>query len=163
MNGSGPPFYGKFRATVTNNQDDQHLGRLKVKAQDIYGEQESDWAMPALPYSGKGVGLFLIPPKDASVWVEFEHGNPDYPIWSGCFWASGEVPGTGLPDTKILKTDSATITLEDKSSSSSIIIETQAGMKITMDSNGIEITTGSATVKLASGKVSINNDALEVM
>jgi len=40
----------------------------------------------------QGVGLFFLPPKGANVWVEFEGGDPDYPIWSGCFWSDGEVP-----------------------------------------------------------------------
>src|SRR6185295_16483516 len=94
MNGSGPPFYGKFRGKVTENRDPLMLGRLRVKAPDVYGEEESGWALPASPYAGNGVGLFLIPPTDASVWVEFEHGDPHYPIWAGCFWATGEVPAS---------------------------------------------------------------------
>ena len=48
---------------------------------------DSGWALPAVPYAGDGVGFFMIPPIGASVWIEFEHGDPDYPIWTGCFWA----------------------------------------------------------------------------
>lgn len=166
MNGSGPPFYGKFRGKVEDNGDPDKRGRLRLKVSDIYGEEASpSWAMPALPYAGKGVGLFLIPPKGASVWVEFEQGDPDHPIWSGCFWEENEeLPASpAVPEMKVLKTDTATITLNDKSGDSGVTIETTAGMKIKIDANGIEINNGQASIKLSGSQVSINNGALEVM
>ena len=156
------PFIGKFRATVTNNTDPNQLGRVKVKAPDVFGEEESGWALPALPYTGKGVGLFLIPPVNASVWLEFEHGNSEYPIWTGGFWARGEVPASpALAEMKVLKTDTGTITLDDLQKA--LTIETANGMKIKIDSAGIEITNGTgATVKLSGPQVSINGSAFEV-
>ena len=164
MNESGPPFYGKFRGKVSDNQDPDQLGRLRIKAPDIYGDEESGWALPAVPYAGNGVGLFLIPPTDASVWVEFEHGDPDYPVWTGCFWAQGEAPASpGVPEMKVLKTDTVTITLNDNSGASGATIETQAGMKILIDSSGIEINDGQGgSIKLKGTQVSINDGALEV-
>jgi uncharacterized protein involved in type VI secretion and phage assembly len=161
---SGPPFIGKFRATVTNNVDPNQLGRLKVKAPDVFGEEESGWALPALPYTGKGVGLFLIPPVNASVWLEFEHGNSEYPIWTGGFWARNEVPASpALAEMKVLKTDTGTITLNDTPGAGGITIETTTGMKIKIDTAGIEITNGTgATVKLSGPQVSINGSAFEV-
>jgi len=83
-------FIGKYRGVVTDNNDPQNRGRLKAKVPDVFGELESDWALPCAPYSGKDVGFFILPPIGANVWMEFEHGSPDYPIWSGCFWAEGE-------------------------------------------------------------------------
>ena len=165
MNGSEPPFHGKFRGKVTDNRDPLMLGRLRVKAPDVYGEEESGWAMPALPYAGNGVGLFLIPPTDASVWVEFEHGDPDYPVWAGCFWATGEVPASpGVAEMKVLKTDTATITLNDVPGAGGVMIETTTGMKIKIDATGIEVNNGlGASVKLTGPRVSINDGALEVM
>ena len=62
MNGQGSKFYGKYRGTVTSNQDKNKQGRLQVKVQDILGNEESGWAMPSVPYAGKHLGLYLIPP-----------------------------------------------------------------------------------------------------
>jgi uncharacterized protein involved in type VI secretion and phage assembly len=163
MNDDCPTFYGKYRGIVVDNNDPNKLGRIKVKVQDVLGDRESGWALPALPYAGDGVGLYLIPPVDAFVWVEFEHGAPDYPIWTGCFWgARDRLPGSSVsPDIKVLKTDSATITLDDTSGQRSVTVET-GGLKIVMDSNGIELSNGSQKIKLSSSSVTINDGALEV-
>jgi len=163
-NGNCPAFYGKYRGVVTDNQDPNGLGRIRVKVQDVFGEKESGWALPCLAYAGDGVGLYLIPPVSAFVWIEFEHGDPEYPVWTGCFWLSKDnVPKSATgPDFKILKTDMGTITLDDSPGSGGITIETTDGMKITMDSQSIKITNGEASVELSGIKVSINEDALEV-
>lgn len=164
MSGQGPPFYGKFRGVVSDNRDPLMLGRIRAKVQDVFGEHQSGWALPALPYGGNGVGLFLIPPTDASVWIEFEHGDPDYPIWTGCFWAQGEVPATpATAETKVLKTDAATMTINDLPGAGGVTIETTTGMKIVINTTGIEITNGQgASIKLSGPQVSVNSGALEV-
>src|SRR5688500_16983648 len=135
MNGGGPPYLGKFRGVVTNNRDPLQLGRVRARVPDVFGDKDSGWALPAAPYAGKGVGFFMIPPVDASVWMEFEHGDPDYPIWTGCFWGSGEVPASPAnAEIKMIKTDAATITLNDTAGSSSVLIETTSGMKVEIKS-----------------------------
>jgi hypothetical protein len=169
MNGQGPPFYGKYRGVVTDNADLLMLGRIRAKVQDVLGDNESGWALPSSPYAGDGVGLFLIPPKDALVWIEFEHGDPDYPIWSGCFWSEGKVPTLSapplLPNIKVLKTDSCTVTLDDTPGIGGITIESTVGLgaKIVMNVEGIEISSGIGSIKLSASGVSINDGALEVI
>ena len=162
-NAAGPAFYGKYRGIVTNNSDPERLGRIRATAQDVLGDRELGWALPAAPYAGDGVGLYLIPPVGAFVWVEFEHGDPDYPIWSGCFWGRRDrLPGApASPDVKVLKTASAVITLNDSGGQASIQIETGA-LKIVMDAQGIELSNGAQKIKLSSGSVTINDGALEV-
>jgi uncharacterized protein involved in type VI secretion and phage assembly len=161
MNAQGPPFYGKYRGVATDNRDPVQLGRVRARVQDVLGDQESGWAMPAVPYAGKGVGFFLIPPVDALVWFEFEHGDPERPIWTGCFWATGELDAA--PEKKVLKTDAGTITLDDTPGAGGITIETAIGMRIKISVQGIEITNGqNGTIELTGPQVSVNNGALEV-
>ena len=170
MNDECPRFIGKYRGVVTDNQDPRGLGRIRAKVQDVFGAEESGWAMPCLPYAGKDVGLYLVPPEQAFVWIEFEQGDPDYPVWTGCFWAEGEVPvkssqNETMPEKKVLKTDVGTITLNDSASESGITIETNKDpkMKIVLNKDGIEVNNGkNATIKLNNKKVSINGNALEV-
>jgi uncharacterized protein involved in type VI secretion and phage assembly len=159
------PFYGKFRGVVTDNRDPLMLGRVRARVQDVLGDNDSGWALPSLPYAGNGVGLFLIPPVDASVWIEFEHGDPDYPIWTGCFWSQGELPATpAVAEMKVLKTDAGTITINDLPGVGGITIETNAGMKIVINMQGIEINDGiGGKIKLIGPQVSINDGALEVI
>jgi uncharacterized protein involved in type VI secretion and phage assembly len=160
----GEKFFGKYRGVVTDNRDPLMLGRIKARVQDVLGSNDSGWALPCMPYAGSGVGLFLIPPVNAFVWMEFEHGEPDYPIWTGCFWAQGEVPAIpAVPEKKVLKTDTGTITLDDTPGVGGITIETTSGMKIAISATGIEINNGQGgTIKLTGPRVSINDTALEV-
>lgn len=157
-------FYGKYRGVVENNIDPQQQGRIQVSVPAVLGEGTLSWAMPCAPYAGPQVGLFTVPPVGANVWVEFEGGDPDYPIWSGCFWGLGEAPDPlSLAQKKVLKTDTTTITLDDTPGAGGIKIETATGMKIEISAMGIEINNGQgASIKLSGPQISFNDGALEV-
>ncbi|MBD2463787.1 baseplate assembly protein [Oscillatoria sp. FACHB-1407] len=85
-------FFGKYRGKVVANKDPMHLGRIQVQVPAIFGAGHQSWALPCVPYAGSDVGFFAIPPVGANIWVEFEGGDPDNPIWSGCFWGQDELP-----------------------------------------------------------------------
>lgn len=156
--------YGKYRGKVENNVDPQLTGRIQVSCPAVLGKGRMSWAMPSAPYGGSGVGFFAIPPKGANIWVEFEGGDTDYPIWSGCFWELGELPpDMAIPQKKVFKTDSATLTLNDlPGPAGGVTIETKDGKKITMSTLSIEITDGKWSIKLTPTSLSINGGALEV-
>lgn len=157
-------FFGKYRGKVTDNADPQNIGRIRAQVPSVLGTVETGWAMPCTPYAGNGIGFFFVPPVDAYVWIEFENGNVDFPIWVGCFWGSGETPKQqGNPDVKILKTNYATITMDDTSGSEGVTIETSSGLKIVMNSSGIELHNSSSKIKLTPASVSVNDGALEVI
>jgi uncharacterized protein involved in type VI secretion and phage assembly len=155
-------FYGKYRGVITDNKDPLMRGRVRARVPAIFGEHETGWALPCAPYGGKDVGIFFIPPVGAKIWVEFEGGNTEIPIWSGCFWGASETPSL-TPEVKIIKTDFATITLNDVSGAGEIVIATITGLKLVMNSSGIELSNGAASVKLTPASVSINDGALEVI
>ncbi len=162
-------FFGKYRGKVENNVDPMQLGRVQVSVPAVLGDGSLSWAMPCVPYAGAGVGLFVIPPSGANIWVEFEGGDPDYPIWSGCFWGTGEVPALpALAETKMLKTDGITMTLSDLPGGGGFTLEVgppvvPIPLKLVMNSSGIEISHSASSVKLSAVSVSINNGALEVI
>lgn len=157
-------FFGKYRGQVENNIDPQLMGRIQVSVPAVLGEGTLSWAMPCVPFAGSGVGFFAIPPNGANVWVEFEGGDPDYPIWSGCFWGLGEAPAMpAIEQMKVLKTDMGTITINDLPGVGGIKIETTLGAKIEITARGIEINNGmGGSITLMGPQVTINNGALEV-
>ncbi|MET9084822.1 phage baseplate assembly protein V [Streptomyces sp. NPDC004237] len=166
------PFYGKYRGKVSGNADPRELGRVQVSCPAVLGDGNAVWAMPCVPYAGPGVGLFALPPVGADVWVEFEGGDPDYPIWAGCFWSTGQLPVTPavaqkVAQKKVFRTDGVTVTVDDVSGSGGLtvvvsppLVSTELRLALTADS--IELINGIRSVKLTSEKVSINGDALEV-
>lgn len=153
-------FYGKYRGIIADNRDPLTQGRVRAYVPAIFGEHETGWALPCAPYGGKNVGIFFIPPVGANIWIEFEGGNAEIPIWSGCFWKTGEAPSL-TPEVKIIKTDFATITINDRPGASEIAIESSTGLKIIMNISGIEFSNGSASVKLTPASVLINDRSLE--
>lgn len=91
-------IYGKRRARVSENQDPEKRGRIKVENTEIYGATSSTWCMPSYPfYGGVGSGFFAVPPVGSMVWIEFEEGLPEYPIYVGGFFdqTSGGHPSDG--------------------------------------------------------------------
>jgi len=104
---------GRFRGTVVDNDDPLRLGRVRALVPGALHDTPSGWALPSAPYAGSIVGLFAIPPQGANVWVEFEEGDPDRPVWVGGFWGEGEAPPPASPDRKVLRTTSSAIILDD--------------------------------------------------
>jgi hypothetical protein len=161
-------FFGKYRGKVENNIDPMQQGRVQVSVPAVLGEGTLSWAMPSVPYAGNGVGFFVIPPEGANVWAEFEGGDPDYPIWSGCFWGQGEVPvQPAIAEVKMLKTDGITLTLSDASSGGGVTLEVDSPavttpLKMIFDSNGIEINNDPAIVRLTQSEIEMSFEPVKV-
>jgi hypothetical protein len=81
-------YYGKYRGVVTNNVDPLQMGRIRAQVPDVLGENESGWAMPCVPCGVSKKVASSLPEVGAAVWIEFEQGDPDRPIWTGCFYGS---------------------------------------------------------------------------
>lgn len=162
-------FYGKYRGIVRDINDPLQTFRITASVPDIFGEDESGWAMPCFPFGADGMGFFALPKVGSGVWIEFEHGDPDYPIWTGCFVGSlAEVPPALLapPYKKVLiMTEGGnSITLDDTPGIGGITLETSGGQKIVMSSTGLEIDNGmGAKITMVGPQISINNGALEVV
>ena len=162
-------FFGKYRGIVTDINDPLMLGRVRARVPDVFGDAESGWAMPCAPFGGSGMGFFALPAAGAGVWIEFEHGDPDYPIWVGCWFGSvADVPPDLLapPYKKVLlkTSDGQSITLDDTPGIGGITLQTSGGQKLVLSATSIEIDNGmGGSIKLTGPQVSINQGALEVV
>ena len=178
-------FYGKYRGVVTDNRDPLQMARIRATVPDVLGEDESGWALPSVPFAGDSMGFVALPIAGSRVWIEFEQGDPDYPIWSGCWWGSkDEMPdeANSAPDGRVLiKTKGGQMLILDDPAPNAITIQTSGGQKIVMNSQSITIDFGNgvtvelsttkialddgagATVELNGPKVAVNDDALEVI
>ena len=85
-------YYGKYRGTVFNNVDPELRGRIQALVPDVSALLPTSWALPCVPLATKEGGVFVIPEFGDAVWIEFEHGDPDYPIWVGGFWSTATAP-----------------------------------------------------------------------
>ena len=164
-------FYGKYRGTVTNNVDPMQMGRLMVQVPDVSNVLPSTWAMPCAPFAGSQSGSVAVPPVGASVWVEFEQGNSDYPIWSGCFWgSSAEVPALalaappGVQSIVVQSVGQSTLMISDvPGPTGGILLKSSSGAMIAINDTGITISNGQgATITLTGPTVTVNNGALAV-
>lgn len=157
-------FYGKYRGVVTDNQDPLSMGRVRARVPDVLGKDPSGWALPCTPFGGNDMGFYAVPDVGARVWMEFEQGDPDFPIWAGCWWGSQEELPSEADDIQkvVIKTKKKQIIVLNDSDEE-ITIQTSGGQKIVMNSDSIKIDNGSgATVELSDIKVALNSDALEV-
>lgn len=101
--------YGKHRGFVVDNKDPKKLGRLKVRVPSVFRDEEIGWALPCMPFGGLGQqGWFAVPENEAQIWVEFEEGDINRPIWTGTFWQQeGDTPEEAAkeePTTIMLQT-----------------------------------------------------------
>ncbi len=165
-------FYGKYRGTVVQNIDPLQTGRIQVIVPDVSSLIPSTWAMPCVPIAGKQMGTYLVPQIGAGVWVEFEQGDPDYPIWVGGFWGSlAEVPVLGLaglpasPNIVLQTTAQNAIVISDlPGPTGGIMLKSTTGATIIVNDIGITIQNGKgASIVMTGPAVTINNGALVVI
>jgi uncharacterized protein involved in type VI secretion and phage assembly len=163
-------YHGKHRGTVVNNVDPLQIGRLQATVPDV-PLVLSSWAMPCFPAAGVQSGSWTIPAIGAGVWVEFEQGDPDYPIWSGCWYGSAaEVPALALaappavPNMVMQTTGQTTLLLSDvPGPTGGVLLKTATGALISINDVGITISNGKgASIVLSGPSVTVNAGALVV-
>jgi uncharacterized protein involved in type VI secretion and phage assembly len=165
-------FYGKYRGMVLNNIDPMQMGRLQVQVPDVTGVAPATWAMPCAPVAGIQNGLFALPAIGSGVWVEFEQGSIDHPVWVGCFWGSAaEVPALA----RLTPPGVSAITLQTQlqngltvsdlpGPTGGIMIKSATGATLIVNDTGIYIQNGKgASIVLTGPTVTINTGALTVV
>jgi uncharacterized protein involved in type VI secretion and phage assembly len=164
-------YYGKYRGMVVNNVDPMQIGRIQASVPAVSNFVPTSWAMPCLPGAGVNTGMFTVPPIGAGVWIEFEQGNPDYPIWTGGYWAlTAEVPALAhavppaIDGITLQTTGKNGIVISDLPGAGGIMIQSTTGASIIVNDMGIVISNGKgAVISMVGPTVDINAGALTVV
>jgi uncharacterized protein involved in type VI secretion and phage assembly len=164
-------YYGKYRGTVINNVDPEQIGRIQAVVPDVSNVVPTSWAMPCLPGAGINTGMFTVPPIGGGVWIEFEQGNPDFPIWTGGYWGlTAEVPvmahtvPPAIDGITLQTTLKNGIVISDLPGVGGIMIQSTTGASIIVNDVGIVITNGKgAIISMVGPVVDINAGALTVV
>jgi hypothetical protein len=164
-------YFGKYRGTVVNNVDPMQIGRIQAIVPDVSSVLPTSWAMPCVPVAGLQMGEFTVPPIGSGVWMEFEQGNPDFPIWTGCFWGmAGEVPSAarlvppGVAGITFQTTLQNSIQVSDlPGPSGGIVLKSTTGAFVIVNDTGIYIQNGKgASLALVGPTVTVNQGALVI-
>lgn len=168
-------YFGKYRGVVTDDNDPLRMGRVKVRVPAVFGDTIVTWAMPCVPYAGSKIGLWAIPPIKALVWVEFEGGDVEYPIWTGCFWQQGETPpGCGDASVIALCTEEASVRLS-RGKNAALQIELKGGasgpvtltldgkaIKLALENTKVTLTARDLVIEQPPAKIAMSNGSVEL-
>ena len=169
----GGRIQGVVVGIVTNNQDPDGLGRVKVKFPWLSDVDESTWARIAAPMAGDQRGVYFLPEVEDEVLVAFEHGDVRFPYVLGALWNGKEAPPASNDDGKnnvrIIKSRSGhviklndedgkeTIEIVDKSEKNSILIDTANNSIAVTSDKDITLSASNGTIKLDAQKIEINS------
>jgi len=157
----GKRFFGKYRGAVIDNKDPTGSGKLYVTVPNALGPEEV-WAAPCVPYADKnGNGLFMIPPNQSSVWIEFVEGDPSEAVWTGFEWPKGGAPSAS-PDEMVVKTPSGTLRFNVNNTNGDVTLETETLSLVLRDDTVTLTASSTSTIKMKGNKTAINGTGLEV-
>jgi hypothetical protein len=169
-------FYGKYRGTVVQNVDPEFRGRLMCIVPDVLGPAPSSWCEACSPLAGPTgppMGVYMVPPIGAGVWVEFEYGDPGKPIWTGCRFAPSNVPPLALagnpadPNICMQSLLQHMIMISDMPptpATGGIILKSTTGAMIVVNDSGIYISNGKgAMITLIGTAIDFNTGALTIL
>ncbi|MEU8567469.1 phage baseplate assembly protein V [Streptomyces pathocidini] len=163
-------YLGKFRGRVRDNQDPLRIGRVTVEVPDVLGDAPSTWALPCFPFTGRQAGHYAVPSVGAGVWVEFEQGDPSFPVWSGCWYGhESELPEDALKDPAphepvVVQTPGRhKLVMSDVPGGTGILLRAPGGAYVRIDERGVFIDNGhGASISLVGDQVDINEGRLTV-
>lgn len=111
-------YYGLYQGVVTNIQDPEQRGRIKVKCPDVLGgSTQSAWCDPVVEVAYDGGGDFCIPSVGETVWLQFIAGDANRPVYMGGWWSKSKTPlgtnYTNIDQVRIINYADCTITMQD--------------------------------------------------
>jgi phage baseplate assembly protein gpV len=152
-------FFGKYRGTVVDVDATTMCVKAEVPA--VLGTQASGWCQPCVPYAGPQVGFLMLPAVGSGVWIEFEAGDVSHPIWVGCYWRTGELPGAASATVQSVVTTAGSLAFD--SDASSITLQGSASQTVVLDSDGLTLKAGSGQIAIGVSGVNVNSGALVII
>jgi uncharacterized protein involved in type VI secretion and phage assembly len=165
-------YWGKYGGTVVNNIDPEMRGRIQALVPAVSNVALSSWALPCFPVAGIQNGMYAVPIIGSKVWIEFEAGDQDHPIWTGCFYgSSAEVPALALLTPPVIPAITLQtplqngITINDvPGPTGGIMIRSATGATLIVNDTGIYIQNGKgASIVMVGPAVTVNSGALSVI
>lgn len=151
-------YYGKYRATVTDNTDGEHRGLLRVEVPDVFGAGVEVTAEACLPY-----GQYFVPPKGSVIYVEFEAGDPERPLWVAVAITAAHPTKVTSDNVLLTATGEAMISM---GADGGVLLSSPAGSYLHLDAANESATLAEGHgnfVSMGEGGVSIvNNDGAVV-
>ena len=157
-------YFGKYRGIVTDVDDPNNQCRIRATVPAVLGEQACGWALPVAPFAGDGHGMVMLPKVGSGVWIEFEAGRLDNPLWSGGWWASGQRPDPQGAGVRVIVSEKGHKVILDDEANEVKIVHGDATIPkvITLTANEIVITCGACEIKISNENISLNNGLIKV-
>lgn len=146
-------YFGKYRGVVDSVLEGDDLGIIAVKVPDIWGPTFIvEQVRPCSPFAGSKHGFVAIPEPGDGVWVEFEAGRLSLPIWTGFWWANGEIP---KPKGKLVRSFITTkghkLLLDDDANE--VTLQHADGAELKMTGKEVTLKIGDSIIKLTSSDI----------
>ena len=160
---AGTSYFGKYRGIVTNVDDPLDQCRIRARVEGLLHGQETGWALPVAPFAGDGHGMVMLPVVGAGVWIEFEAGRLDNPIWSGGWWASGQRPEPRGAELRVIVSEHGhTVILDDRNDELKLVHGSAGGPEIRITAGEIVLTCGACEITISADNISLNNGQIKI-
>jgi phage baseplate assembly protein gpV len=158
---AGTSYFGKYRGIVTDIDDPENRCRIRATVPAVLGDHPCGWAMPVAPFAGDGHGYVMLPKVGSGVWIEFEAGKLDNPIWSGAWWANGQRPDPQGPGVRVIVSEKGhKLVLDDDANE--VTVTHGSGPEIKLPTDEITLTVGPCEIKISMDSISLNNGLIKV-
>lgn len=137
-------YYGKYRAKVVDIKDPEKRGRIRVMCPKVLGNFKSAWCEPCVPVAYDYGGDFALPKIGEFVWVEFEEGKVDKPIYIGGLWCTNKTPSNSYNQKERL------------------ITWGKCKIQMMEDTNTLQISVGSSTITIKENSIQMVSPSVTV-
>lgn len=157
----GASYFGKYRGIVGDVDDPEGRCRIRATVPALLGEHPCGWALPAAPFGGDGHGMVMLPKPGSGVWIEFEAGRLDSPIWSGAWWGSGQRPEPAGAAVRVIVSEHGHKLVFDDDADELRLVH-GGGAELRLSGGDIVLTYGACEITISADSISLNHGLIKV-